>query len=253
MRRSFRGEHPASGADAALADTLIAAQGISSGYSSVPVLRDVTLEVRPGEVVALLGPNGAGKTTTLLTLAGELPLQAGRVFFRGSATKSRLHTRCRHGLGYITEERSVFMKLTVAENLWMASADKDLAVELFPALAPLMRRKAGLLSGGEQQMLALGRALARKPSILLADELSLGLAPIIVDRLLAAVRVAADQQGLGVLLVEQHVRKVMAHADRVYVMQRGRIVMSGTATEMRGRIKEIEDSYLTQGAADPAI
>jgi branched-chain amino acid transport system ATP-binding protein len=121
-------------------------------------------------------------------------------------------------------------------------------VALMPELQPLLKRKAGLLSGGEQQMLTLGRAIASKPLVLLADELSLGLAPLIVARLLDVVRRAADD-GLGVLLVEQHVRQAMRIADRIYVLRRGQVVLQGTATEMRGRLAEIEDSYLS-GASE---
>jgi ABC-type branched-subunit amino acid transport system ATPase component len=191
----------------------------------------------------LLGPNGAGKTTTLLTLAGAIPQLGGEVVFLGATTRAPMHRRARKGLGFITEERSVFMGMSTADNLRVAGVDQSDALALFPELRPRLRVRAGLLSGGEQQMLTLARALARKPKLLLADELSLGLAPLIVQRLLEAVRSAADQ-GVGVLLVEQHVREVMKFADRVYVMRRGRVVLSGTADEVRGRIDEIEQSYM---------
>jgi branched-chain amino acid transport system ATP-binding protein len=209
------------------------------------VLHGITFAAKPGEVVALLGPNGAGKTTTLLTLGGELPLTSGRVLFKGAPTRAPLHRLSRGGLAYVTEERSAFMRLTVDENLRVASADRAVAFGVFPELDRLEHRKAGLLSGGEQQMLALARALARRPSLLMADELSLGLGPLVVARLLQAIRAAADEDGLGVLIVEQHVRHVLNYADRVYVMRRGRIVLQGTALEMRGRLAEIEDSYLS--------
>jgi branched-chain amino acid transport system ATP-binding protein len=216
------------------------------------VVRDVDLHVEPGEVVALLGPNGAGKTTTLLTLAGELPALAGEIRFRGAATTAPLFRRVRQGVGLVTEERSVFMRLSAAENLRVAGVTAADAVELFPELGPLMRRAAGLLSGGEQQMLTLARALARKPAVLLADELSLGLAPLLVRRLLDAVRRVATEQSTGVLLVEQHVRQALGVADRVYVMQRGQIAISGTVDEVRGRLDEIEATYLSDGAAPRA-
>jgi branched-chain amino acid transport system ATP-binding protein len=224
------------------------ARGIAAGYGTQPVIHDVDLVVRPGEVVTLLGSNGAGKTTTLLTLAGELPLLRGEVAFDGTATKSPLYKRARNGLTFVTEEKSVFMGLSTRDNLVVAGVDPDEALLLFPELERRMNVRGGLLSGGEQQMLTLARALARKPRVLLADELSMGLAPLIVKRLLEAVRAAADQLGTAVLLVEQHVRKALQYADRAYVMRRGRIELSGSATELRSRIREIEDQYLSTHA-----
>ena len=156
-----------------------------------------------------------------------------------------MHARCRNGLGYLTEERSVIMNLTAHENLRLADVSVKDAIEMFPALEMLLDRRAGLLSGGEQQMLSLARALGRKPEVLLADELSLGLAPLIVDRLLASVREAADERGVGVLLVEQHVRKALTVADRVYVMERGKIVMTCTAKEAQANLEQIESAYLS--------
>jgi branched-chain amino acid transport system ATP-binding protein len=222
---------------------LIEARKLSAGYGKMSVVRDVDLHVDTGEVVALIGANGAGKTTTLLTLAGELPLREGEVCFLGRPTRSPMHQRCREGLGYVTEERSVIMQMSVANNLKVAGVSPPDAVRYFPALERIMHRKAGLCSGGEQQMLSLARALARKPKVLLADELSLGLAPMIVTNLLATVRAAADG-GVGVLLVEQHVRQALTIADRVYVMQRGRIALSGTTTEIEGQLDKIEAAYL---------
>jgi ABC-type branched-subunit amino acid transport system ATPase component len=228
-------------------EILLAARGVSAGYAGRPVVTGVDLEVAAGEVVVLLGPNGAGKTTTLLSLAGELAPLAGTVELFGRTAPPGLHRRARSGVSFVTEERSVFMELTVEENLRVGRCDADAVLTLFPELQPLLGRRAGLLSGGEQQMLTLGRALARSPRLLLIDELSLGLAPLVVARLLTAVREAADG-GVGVVLVEQHVDQAMRIADQVLVMERGRIVLSGPAAEVAGRVHEIEASYLAAKA-----
>jgi branched-chain amino acid transport system ATP-binding protein len=227
---------------------VLEAVGLTIGYSAQAVVRDVDLTVHPGEVVALLGPNGAGKTTTLLALAGELPPLAGEVRIDGAVTSAPLHRRAQRGLSFVPEERSVFKGMSAIDNLRVGDVDTDMALQLFPELEKRLTVRGGLLSGGEQQMLTLARALSRKPRLLLADELSLGLAPLVVRRLLEAVRAAADERGTGVLLVEQHVRKALKYADRVYVMKRGQIELEGPAAEMRGRLEEIEDSYLTTAA-----
>lgn len=226
---------------------LLESKNVSVGYGSVPVIHDLNVLVRPGEVVALLGPNGAGKTSALLTLAGELPPAGGQVLMDGRPARSGLHRRAKAGLRLITEDRSVFMGLTVHDNLRLAHKTIEPSLEIFPELRSLLRRKVGLLSGGEQQMLTLARALTGDTRILLADELSLGLAPLIVARLLAAVRAAADG-GMGVLLVEQQVRNALSVADHGYVLSRGRVVIEGTAAELKRRSEEIEASYLTVGA-----
>jgi branched-chain amino acid transport system ATP-binding protein len=227
---------------------VLEAQGLTTGYGGQPVVHDVNLFVRPGEIVALLGPNGAGKTTTLLALSGELRPMQGQVILDGLPVKSPLHMRARRGLAYVTEERSVFMGMSARDNLRVGKGDATAALALFPELERLLSVRAGLLSGGEQQMLTVGRALSRNPRLLLADELSLGLAPLIVTRLLEAVRDAAREQGTAVLLVEQHVRKVLEFADRVYVMSRGRIRLEGSAQDLRDRIPEIEHAYLARDA-----
>jgi branched-chain amino acid transport system ATP-binding protein len=223
------------------------ARAISAGYVGQPVIQDISLAVAPGEVVCLLGPNGAGKTSTMLALAGELPLMSGEVHMHGSITTAKLYQRARRGLSYVTEERSVFKSMTTRDNLRCAGVDPEVAIELFPELRSRIDIRAGLLSGGEQQMLTLARALSRGASVLLADELSLGLAPLIVERLLQAVRDAADQ-GTAVLIVEQHARKALQYADRVLVMRRGHLEMSLSAEEALRRLPEIEEAYLTQSA-----
>jgi branched-chain amino acid transport system ATP-binding protein len=230
---------------------LLEAKGLTAGYGPQPVIRDLDIEVGAGEVVTLLGPNGAGKTTTLLALSGELPLMSGEVLFDGKPETGPLYRRAREGMGYVTEERSVFKGMSLVDNLRCGGVEVADALALFPELEKRLRVRGGLLSGGEQQMLTLARALCRKPRMLLADELSLGLAPLIVERLLKAVRAAAAERGCGVLLVEQHARKALHYADRVYVMRRGRIEMSLTAQEARRRISEIEESYLSGRATDP--
>jgi branched-chain amino acid transport system ATP-binding protein len=226
------------------ADVVVAARGLTAGYGGTPAIHALDLEARAGEVVALLGANGAGKTTTLLALAGEVAPISGSVAFDGDTRKRRLHQRARQGLGFLTEERCVFMQLTGWQNLKLGRGRAEDALAFFPELEEHLDKKVGLMSGGQQQMLALGRVLASEPRVLLADELSLGLAPLVVERLLAAVRAAADN-GVAVVLVEQHVRQALAIADRVQVLRRGRVVMSGNAEDLRGDAESIAAHYLT--------
>ena len=225
---------------------LLQTRNLKAGYLGREVVRAVNLEVHAGEVVCLLGPNGAGKTTTLLTIAGELLPVDGLVLFDNVPTFTPMHQRVRTGgIGLVTEERLVFTRMTARDNLRLGGGSVDGALALFPELRPRLSVRGGMLSGGEQQMLALGRALSRKPSILLADELSLGLAPMMVDRLLGAVRAAADDQGTGALIVEQHARKALQYADRMYLMARGQILLDLPADEAIERLDEIEDAYLS--------
>jgi branched-chain amino acid transport system ATP-binding protein len=217
------------------------ARGVCAGYGDVTVVRDLDLHVDSGEVVALLGRNGAGKTTSLLTLAGVLRPTAGAVHFLGRPDRSSLQGRARRGLGLMTDDRSVFFGLTVRDNLRLARGGDPL--EFFPELEPLLDRPAGLLSGGEQQMLGLASVLIRRPKVLLIDELSLGLAPLIVKRLLQVVRAAADR-GAAVVLVEQSVRNTLGVADRAYILVNGRIVSAATADDLRENVGEIERHYL---------
>ena len=226
-----------------LGTPVIEARNLSVGYGPMPVVHELNINVCPGEVVALLGVNGAGKTTTVRALAGDLKPMSGEVWMRGRKVTTPLYRRAKSGLRYISEERSVFMGLSAADNLRLGGTLKQECLDLFPELEPLLARKAGLLSGGEQQMLTLARALAVSPRVLLADELSLGLAPLVLERLLLAVRAAADRGG-AVLLVEQHVRDALEVADRAYVLSHGRVVLEGDAKDLKSRIGEIEQTYL---------
>ncbi|WP_433218330.1 ATP-binding cassette domain-containing protein [Dactylosporangium sp. CS-047395] len=221
-------------------------RGLSAGYDDLAVVRDVDLKVMRGEIVALLGANGTGKSTTILTAAGELPPIGGEVRWRGAVTTAPLHVRARMGMSFVPEERSVLMGMSVRDNLLLGPGRIERALELFPELEPLLATRAGLLSGGEQQMLALARALAANPVALLLDELSLGLAPLVVDRLFAALRRAADDDGVAVLLVEQQARRAMAVADRWYLLRRGAVAAAGDAAD---GIAAVESLYLGDATA----
>jgi branched-chain amino acid transport system ATP-binding protein len=221
---------------------MLRARGLTVGYGDVPVVHGIDIDVEAGEMVALLGPNGAGKTTTLLALGGVLPHE-GEVDLDEVPLRGPLHRRARRGVGFIPEERGVFRQLSTRTNLSLGAGGIDGALEVFPELERLLDRQAGLLSGGEQQMLVLARALAARPRLLLVDELSLGLAPLIVRRLLDVLRRTASE-GTGVLVVEQHAQQVLDLADRAYVLLRGAVILRGTGAELRSRTSEIERRYL---------
>jgi branched-chain amino acid transport system ATP-binding protein len=232
-----------------------------AGYQEVPVVRELNLEVRPGEVVALLGPNGAGKTTTLETIAGLNRPISGTVELSGqNVGGTPAHVLARRGLALVPEGRALFPGLTVREHLRLAcgrggwgagkgQGREEELLEMLPELRKCLGRKAGLLSGGEQQMLALGRALVTRPRLLLVDEMSLGLAPVVVERLLPILRRAADELGASVLFVEQHVALALEISDRAYILAHGRIRLEGAAAELRERRELLAASYLGETAA----
>ena len=221
---------------------ILEAKGLFAGYGDLAAVRNLDLFVGAGEIVALLGPNGAGKTTTLKTLAGALPVIKGTVWWHGEVVTSPLHRRVRKGLGFIPEERSVIGKLSVRDNLLLGRGTVEAALEMFPQLRPLLGRAGGLLSGGEQQMLTLARCLAGKPSIMLVDELSLGLAPIVVRSLLSMLKSAAAENGTAVLMVEQQVQRALSVADRWYLLRHGALGGSGVTAETS--VSDLAGAYM---------
>ena len=221
---------------------------VSCGYGPSVVVRNLDLHIDGGEVVALLGANGAGKTTTLLTIAGVLPAAGGEIRFLGERIERWPAPRvARHGAVLVPDDRGLFPKLTVRENLALSAprtrSDGD-PLTLFPELQDRLTTPAGLLSGGQQQMLAIARALQRSPKLLLVDELSFGLAPVIVQRLVPVLRTVADETGAAVLLVEQHVHLGLAIAERAYVLSHGNLTLTAPAAELRDDISLLQASYL---------
>ncbi len=234
------------------ANALLTLDNVTACYGNLPVLHDVTLDIKLGEIVALIGANGAGKTTTMMTICGRPRASEGHVVFDGKdITQLPTHEIARLGIAQSPEGRRIFSRMTVMENLQMgaiiagdADGDRDLdrVHNLFPVLKDRADQRGGTLSGGEQQMLAIARALMGRPKLLLLDEPSLGLAPLIVKQIFAAIE-ELNKEGLTVFLVEQNAYHTLKIADRGYVMVNGKITMSGTGEELLAR-KEVRAAYL---------
>ncbi len=229
--------------------------GLTVGYGSGPVVRDVSFDVAPGEILAVVGPNGAGKTSLLKAIAGLVPT-AGSIAIDGrDVTGSAPERRAREGLFLVPDDRGLFGPISVTSHLSLAARRRLSAAELgalwamFPALQARRRLTAGSLSGGEAQMLAIAMALAARPRVLLIDELSFGLAPMIVQQLLAQCRTLAEEHGVAVVLVEQFVDLALRIADRAVVL-RGEVLMAGPAAEIRDQRERLRSAYL--GTTDEA-
>ena len=221
---------------------MLEVQDVSAYYGAIQALKNVTLHVDQGEIVTLIGSNGAGKSTTLKTISGLLRPRTGSIKLKGELISDKpAHVVAGLGIAQSPEGRRIFNRMTVMENLELGAyshgkpdpADLDRVLTLFPRLKERIGQKAGTMSGGEQQMLAIGRALMAKPTVLLLDEPSLGLSPILIDAIFAIIR-EINAQGTTVLLVEQNALKALDVANRGYVIQTGNIVLTGTAKELLG-------------------
>lgn len=240
--------------------SLLELEGVTAAYGRLPVLHDVSLQVRPGEIVSLIGANGAGKSTTMMTICGRPRASQGRVLCDGAdITQCPTHEIARLGICQAPEGRRIFGRMTVLENLQMGAivanapdgfeADLARVFDLFPRLKDRAGQRGGTLSGGEQQMLAIARALMGRPKLLLLDEPSLGLAPLVVRQIFEAIK-ALNADGLTVFLVEQNAYHALKLAHRGYVMVNGRITMTGTAAELLAS-EDVRSAYL-DGAASEA-
>jgi branched-chain amino acid transport system ATP-binding protein len=236
--------------------TLLSVAGVHTFYGNIEALRGVDLEVREREIVTLIGANGAGKSTLLMTVCGNPHAARGSVHFDGSdITRLPTHKIVRRGIAHAPEGRRIFPRMTVLENLQMGAVTgapeqfgEDLArvFAIFPILAQRKDQRGGTLSGGEQQMLAIGRALMSRPRLLLLDEPSLGLAPLIVKQIFAVIREINERQGMTVFLVEQNAYHALGLAHRGYVMVNGRITLRGTGRELLAN-KDVRAAYLEGG------
>jgi branched-chain amino acid transport system ATP-binding protein len=237
--------------------SMLSIQGLRAGYGKIEVLHEVALSIEQGQIVTLIGANGAGKTTLLKTISGLIRPAAGAIDFEGESIVRRPpHKIVARGLSHVPEGRAILKRMTVIDNLRMGAyvrsdseigRDIDSVFARFPVLAERRDQMAGTLSGGEQQMLAIGRALVARPRLLLLDEPSLGLAPKFVTRIFLTLR-ELKQEGKTILLVEQNARQALQVADRGYVMERGRIVLSGSGAELLDT-PEVRQTYLGQSAA----
>jgi branched-chain amino acid transport system ATP-binding protein len=231
-----------------MADPLLVLEDVTAGYGAARVLHEVSLSVGEGEAIALLGRNGVGKTTLITTAMGVTRLFAGRIAIAGrDATRLPPEARAALGLGWVPQERNIFRSLTVEENLTAVARPGPWTVrrvqELFPRLAERRRNLGSELSGGEQQMLAVARALMLNPRLLLLDEPLEGLAPVIVQGLLAAIRTIVRQEGTAAIIVEQHARQILPITDRAAILERGRIVHLSPSAELAAR-PDLMDRYL---------
>ncbi|MDE2383241.1 MAG: ABC transporter ATP-binding protein [Alphaproteobacteria bacterium] len=236
-----------------MSDVLLQGTGVETFYGKIQALKGIDFEVRKGEIATVIGSNGAGKSTLMMTICGTPRARAGRITFDGQdITQMPTHEIVHLGIAQSPEGRRIFPRMSVYENLQMGATvnalknlDEDLpkVFKLFPRLEERRNQRAGTLSGGEQQMLAIGRALMARPRLLLLDEPSLGLAPIIVKQIFAAIKALNEEQGLTVLLVEQNAFHALRLAHRAYVMVNGKITMTGTGAELLKR-PEVRAAYL---------